>query len=193
MGQFPGSVRFFVSLLFDPPALWAEGGSMKIPIAGMSNGEQELTFSAEAATIGLEEEFSTVRVSAIVEKQNEEIRLDATIATEKRCVCDRCLAEFRLSLSPVYTMHYVFSEAEASRFDPAEVVTLAPGTPSLDIADDVRQMVLMAVPLKLLCKETCLGLCPSCGRNLNEGSCQCRPETADSRWDALRDLGSGQD
>lgn len=161
---------------------------MKIPVAGLGEGVHEHRFDQPASSLGLGSEFSDVHVDARLEKRPDELYLEARIRTAAQFVCDRCLAEFTRGLEPGYSMHYLHSEAEAARFDPAEVQVLAPGTPSIDLTEDVRQTVLVAVPLKLLCKESCKGLCPTCGKNLNDGSCTCRPEPQDSRWDALKTL-----
>ncbi len=57
----------------------------------------------------------------------------------------------------------------------------------LDLAEVLRQDVLITIPLQALCQDGCRGLCPSCGQNLNQGSCTCQAET-DPRWAALADL-----
>jgi uncharacterized protein len=57
----------------------------------------------------------------------------------------------------------------------------------LDLSEVVRQNVLVALPMHVLCREGCLGLCPVCGQNWNQGSCSCTPEP-DPRWTALQDL-----
>lgn len=54
----------------------------------------------------------------------------------------------------------------------------------LDLTEVLRQDVLIAMPLHVLCKEGCRGLCPTCGQNLNEGACGCEPEP-DPRWEKL--------
>ena len=51
-----------------------------------------------------------------------------------------------------------------------------------------RDAVAEAVPATLLCRADCAGLCPHCGTNLNEGSCDCEEDTSDPRWDALREV-----
>jgi len=56
----------------------------------------------------------------------------------------------------------------------------------LRLDEAVRQELEAAVPVQMLCREACAGLCPRCGQDLNEGSCQCEPEQ-DARWQALRD------
>jgi len=58
---------------------------------------------------------------------------------------------------------------------------------TVDLEPLVRDVVLLELPLAPLCAETCLGLCPQCGTNWNEGPCQCRP-AADPRWSVLDEL-----
>lgn len=47
-------------------------------------------------------------------------------------------------------------------------------TKLIDISKDIREEILLSYPLKPLCKEDCLGLCPKCGQNLNEKKCSCK-------------------
>jgi uncharacterized protein len=49
----------------------------------------------------------------------------------------------------------------------------------------IHENVVVNIPIRILCSEDCLGLCPTCGTNLNRGECSCRP-AADPRWDTLR-------
>ncbi|HSH62196.1 MAG TPA: DUF177 domain-containing protein [Acidimicrobiales bacterium] len=59
----------------------------------------------------------------------------------------------------------------------------------LDLEPLARDAVLLELPLAPLCSEGCLGLCPSCGADLNEGLCGCQAEVGDPRWAALDALG----
>ena len=58
----------------------------------------------------------------------------------------------------------------------------------IELADVLREQVLLAVPIKTVCREECKGLCPHCGKNWNTGKCQCEEVAGDPRWDALKDL-----
>ena len=59
----------------------------------------------------------------------------------------------------------------------------------LDLSEAVRQHILLELPMQSICSETCKGLCPECGANLNEeGACRCEPEVADERLTPLRAL-----
>ena len=57
----------------------------------------------------------------------------------------------------------------------------------VDLTEAVRQTVLIALPMVTICQEDCKGLCSQCGKDLNQGPCDCQPET-DVRWIALEQL-----
>jgi uncharacterized protein len=159
--------------------------SMKIQVGGLSEGIHEFQFSAEGSVLDLEF-ASLVSVHVSLEKAGSQIFLTGTVQTEGTFTCDRCLASFTRPLSSTYRMYYLFDSAEAGRFDPAEVQVISTSLSIIDITDDVRQTLLLAVPLKLVCSETCKGLCPTCGTNWNLEVCDCHEEVADPRWEELK-------
>ena len=57
-----------------------------------------------------------------------------------------------------------------------------------DLAPFFREEIALAVPVQILCKEDCRGLCPSCGANLNLAPCNCVQKTGDPRLAVLRQL-----
>ncbi|HYU46996.1 MAG TPA: DUF177 domain-containing protein, partial [Terriglobales bacterium] len=59
---------------------------------------------------------------------------------------------------------------------------------SLLLEDALREQVLLALPLKMVCREDCKGLCPHCGKNLNESQCSCAERLDDPRWAALKEI-----
>ncbi|MPN53394.1 hypothetical protein SDC9_201058 [bioreactor metagenome] len=65
-----------------------------------------------------------------------------------------------------------------------------PEEDEMDIGEDVRAEMLVELPMNLLCSEDCRGLCPNCGVNLNQKTCNCNGggENSDDRWGALNDL-----
>jgi uncharacterized protein len=58
----------------------------------------------------------------------------------------------------------------------------------IDIGDILYQYACMSVPMKLVCKEDCAGICPTCGKNLNKGKCRCSQQIVDKRWAKLAAL-----
>ncbi|MBO2519426.1 YceD family protein [Limnochorda sp.] len=63
----------------------------------------------------------------------------------------------------------------------------------IDLGPLIREQLMMAVPMKGLCREECRGLCPICGQDLNQGTCQCQVEETDPRLAVLRDLLEGME
>lgn len=57
-----------------------------------------------------------------------------------------------------------------------------------DLSEFIRQAVLVEVPIRPLCDEACKGLCPTCGRNMNEGPCDCPVNIEASPFAVLADL-----
>jgi uncharacterized protein len=58
----------------------------------------------------------------------------------------------------------------------------------LDLSEAIRQYALVNTPMKPLCKKECAGICPTCGKNLNEGKCDCPKDNIDPRWSKLAEL-----
>ena len=166
---------------------------MKIQVGGLSEGVHEFSFRVAPAELGLPVEFHDgVDVRATLEKTSRQLFLRASVSAAADVDCDRCVKAMRETLDTTYQMHYVAEETEAERLDPSEVQVMPPGQTVIDLGDDVRQTVLLAFPLKHVCREDCRGLCPQCGTNLNEGSCDCRESRVDGRWDKLKELQNNQ-
>ncbi|CAG1772689.1 hypothetical protein BAC2_02872 [uncultured bacterium] len=160
---------------------------MKIQVGSLSEGAHEYRFRTDAGEIVLGEEFSgEVTVEAVIDKTGHRLALKARISAGGSFICDRCTAPFTVRLTPEYRMVYVSNETDAESLDPSEVQVLPIGLPVIDLTDDVRQTILLSVPLKLLCRQDCRGLCPDCGIDLNTGTCDCTSESADTRWEQLR-------
>ena len=99
--------------------------------------------------------------------------------------CQRCLEEARVSLdagSREYHAHHPDPETEDEVTSPYLEGDL------LDVDHWAQDALVLAMPAKVLCRDDCAGLCPSCGQNLNDGSCTCTVEVHDERWAKLKDL-----
>ncbi len=102
--------------------------------------------------------------------------------------CDRCLAVADKSFRQDF-VHTLALSAENEDTD--DIIIVAGYT--LDLFSLVRDDILLEMPIKHLCSEGCLGLCPRCGQNLNEGSCGCKKEAVDPRMAALDELLQDED
>lgn len=97
--------------------------------------------------------------------------------------CDRCLKETEKSVCRVF-VHTLALSAEHEDSDDIIVVTDG----ALDLFSLVRDDILLELPVRHLCSENCLGLCPQCGQNLNEGRCDCKTQAVDPRMAILDEL-----
>lgn len=118
--------------------------------------------------------------------------LEARISYDQTVACDRCLvpivqaieSDVRLTLvvgSPAWVEEEIELTAE-------DLETLYVTEEELDTQEIVREQVQLNIPMRTLCKEECKGLCPSCGVNRNQESCECEQGPSDPRWEVLRGL-----
>ena len=98
--------------------------------------------------------------------------------------CRRCLKDVEVTVAE--DAHFIFSSEGEDAADDPDVYPFDPLAPTLDLRPAVRETWLLAVPGFALCREDCKGLCPNCGIDWNEGTCECVPATTESRWEALR-------
>jgi uncharacterized protein len=105
------------------------------------------------------------------------------MAGEVGTECRRCLAPARAQVDE--ELHLLFADASDEESDDSDVYMLEPRATTVDLRPAVREQWLLAVPGFALCREDCKGLCPTCGKDLNLGPCECKPVT-DPRWAALR-------
>ncbi len=164
--------------------------TFRIKISKLSEGEHRYPFEADAADLGLNEEFhGKVSAEAILQKSPRQVFLRVVAEANATFQCDRCLDSFEKHLKTGYEILYITeNQPDGEPDDRTEVQVISPDTNYLDLDDDVRQYLVLSVPQKLLCSNECQGLCPTCGKNKNHEPCVCPTESLDSRWDALKAL-----
>ncbi|RJQ21499.1 MAG: DUF177 domain-containing protein [Nitrospiraceae bacterium] len=131
-------------------------------------------------------------VSARIFRFGKRVLIEGTIGIGATLQCSRCLKEFALQLKFDFREEYLPAE-DSGREDERELAAedLDLGYFSddeLNIDEIVREQILLAVPIKPLCAETCKGLCRTCGKDLNEGGCECKHEETDPRLAPLRKI-----
>jgi uncharacterized metal-binding protein YceD (DUF177 family) len=102
--------------------------------------------------------------------------------------CRRCLEPVTVEVDEELGRLYR-SGAEEVEEESEDVLPL-PERSELDLSEPVREQVLLAVPRYAYCRKECKGLCPRCGANLNETTCECTVDEEDERWAPLRQLKS---
>lgn len=98
--------------------------------------------------------------------------------------CRRCLKPVETPFEGELTLVFVSdgSDEDGSGYPFDE------GSSELDLSEAVREEIVLAVNPYVVCTPECRGLCPQCGVDLNESSCDCTVDDVDPRWAALRDL-----
>ena len=167
---------------------------MKIPISKLSLGFHELDFEDSLESFGLSNEqvFSKPVTGHVkVDRGASHIYIQAAVKTQGQFSCDRCLREFDQEISGETRLYYeVVSTGERTGFneDEAEVRTYRSGDAFIDITPDVRETLVLSLPMKMVCSPDCKGICPGCGEDLHESACHCGEKPVDPRWDALKQL-----
>jgi uncharacterized protein len=120
------------------------------------------------------------------------ILVKCLLNTEVKLSCNRCLGKFLQPLKIRFEEEFfptldILSGAALPQPEESSAFTIDEHH-ILDLTEAVRQYALLAIPMKALCKKDCAGLCPTCGKNLNEGRCDCPGQGADPRWSKLAEL-----
>src|SRR5512146_1426571 len=137
------------------------------------------------------------RASLIEERRGhkkvlDDIHVKGELATRLELACARCLEPVERDVTRSFDLLYRprgsdAGHEELSVTDAEADIGYYTGD-GLLLEDVLREQVLLAVPLKVVCREECKGLCPRCGQNLNQGACACPEPTEEVRWAALKDL-----
>ena len=121
--------------------------------------------------------------------ENDVLILELDVNAEIVCECARCLKPANLEISDklmyLYYSHSAEGLDELDDYMPVEVNNFGH---VLDIMPQIEESIYTLLPAKVLCREDCKGLCPFCGKDLNEGTCSCRDENIDPRLEALKNF-----
>lgn len=133
--------------------------------------EVALTLDAEAlASLGAQAPFAgPVALKAEFSVGGKDLLLLGTATGRFSGDCARCLEPVTEAFQSALERTYELAQQE------------------IDISEEVRESVLLALPERMLCRPDCKGLCPQCGKNLNEGRCACTPEVP-TAFSKLKDL-----
>ena len=122
----------------------------------------------------------------------KDIRLTGDLATSLELPCARCLDPVVQAVARSFDLLYRPQGIDAGHEELS--VTAAEAEigyyhgDGLQLEDVLREQVLLSVPLKVVCREGCQGLCPVCGKNRNTEPCSCVQPVEDPRWAALKDI-----
>jgi DUF177 domain-containing protein len=196
-------------IYFQPP-VWAfrvraeAGAAMLIRVRELELRKLEFDENYQPGAIEFGPDFRQVgplhsdgRAELIVEHRGhhqdvEDIRLVGKVEGQLEFSCARCLdpviQDVDKSFDLIYRPLGVDRRADEVAISEAETEIGYYQGEGLLLEDALREQVLLATPVRALCREDCKGLCPQCGRNLNVEQCHCEQHLSDPRWDALSEI-----
>jgi DUF177 domain-containing protein len=126
-----------------------------------------------------------LEVTATAELLAGQIRITGELETKIELVCARCLEPVIEDVNPAFDLIYrpvpkVLKPKEDRLKDDDTEIGFFEGE-GLFLADVLKEQVLLALPLKVICRGDCRGLCPNCGANLNHEECRCETHATDPR------------
>jgi uncharacterized protein len=129
---------------------------------------------------------SNIKGTVVLTRTNRGILVQGKLQTNVIAECSRCLNKYECPLTinieeeyfPVIDINSgtaleIPDEPDTFRIDEHHI---------LDLKEVIRQNALLAIPMKPLCRESCPGICPICGKDLTKGKCQCSNNKIDPRW-----------
>ena len=154
---------------------------MQIDLRELADGQSHLTYEIQAPSVGLTPADLTVEgpltLRLSLDRRGDEIWIRGKVQLVAHEECSRCLVEFseRLELEfEVFCAKVRNPNVASSRAADEEDGGLHFHDGRVLIIDEeIREAVILGIPMKPLCKESCAGLCPRCGEDRNQGPCRC--------------------
>ncbi len=133
-----------------------------------------------------------VRVHASL--AGETIMIDGTASFKVCMQCGRCLEPFDMNMKTDFSstampeIPSVIDPEAANDIELAadDIDVIAYMGDRIDLSDEIAQQIIMALPIKPLCRDACKGLCSRCGEDLNQTSCRCRAKDNNSPFAVLK-------
>ncbi|HKW87785.1 MAG TPA: DUF177 domain-containing protein [Candidatus Acidoferrales bacterium] len=131
-------------------------------------------------------------VRATAELVDNQIRIYGTLHTRLELVCARCLETVVEEVSRNFDLFYKpmtsIARDEEIRLKSDDTEMAFFEGDGLFLADVLAEQVNLSLPMKVICRSDCRGLCPHCGANLNQEQCRCESHAADPRLAPLARL-----
>jgi uncharacterized protein len=135
------------------------------------------------------EQVCPLQVEAVAELEGSEIRIRGHLGTRLRAPCDRCLGPVDISVERDFDLFYRSLKTIAREEEietPADELEVGfYSGDGIALADVVTEQVILALPMKVVCRPECLGLCPTCGADRNREACGCAEPREDSPFASL--------
>ena len=126
-----------------------------------------------------------VGIQLLAERRGYDVRVRGTLKVGVELPCSRCLEPVAVSIASDFDQIY---ESNAGHSLTGEIALQEKDTDigffsgdTIEINDIIREQILLALPMKPICREGCRGLCPHCGKNMNTEACDCETLFSDPR------------
>jgi uncharacterized protein len=125
-----------------------------------------------------------------LERAGREILVRGRVRTTIKTECARCLEEFDLPSSEEILVVFMPHQPGSGKEDvePEDLHQEYFDGETIDVGPIIEEQLVLSLPIKPLCLEECRGLCPVCGQNLNQDTCQCQPQTGHPGLAALQGI-----
>jgi uncharacterized protein len=137
-------------------------------------------------------EFRQVRpleIKVVAELVANEIHLKGHLKTTLEASCDRCLGRVEMPVNRDLDLFYrpmsTIAREEEVEISPGELDIGFYSGEGIELEDVLSEQVILSVPMKLICRPECQGLCPTCGANRNIQDCHCPATAVDSSFSSL--------
>lgn len=138
----------------------------------------------------------SIRIAGTAHRIQDLFKVTGTVRTGIRLSCSRCLNDVEASLSEKFSLTF---SREVPQADPVaepsekeltvdEFGLIYFSGEQIDLHESIQEQIVMMLPQRPLCSESCKGLCPHCGADLNRGECGCRQPVLDDRLAILKNL-----
>ncbi len=146
------------------------------------------TFDAQGQMPGLDGPLSA-RVS--IARAGSRFILEGSFSGRLIMTCDRCLEPYGHDIKSDFkvfvTRHFHLNPGD-EELDAEDLEDHFVAEDEIDLAEAIREQVFLTLPMKSLCSENCLGLCPACGVNLNHERCGCAGNSEDKGFSVIKNL-----
>jgi uncharacterized protein len=167
---------------------------MIIDLASVHGNPKKIEAAFAAHEIELDEGVSLVDQTALtgeIWREGKRTELNGLIRADVSLECTRCLEPVAKHFD--IRFRAVFVEPAGAMRTEVEIAADALDESivedgRIDLADVVREQVLLAVPEQIFCRQECHGICVKCGSNLNLIDCKCADDEIDPRWATLKNL-----
>jgi len=146
----------------------------------------KMSFYIEEPQQKLAEDLVVEFVRGTVEftRTNRGVLAEGELHSQVQLECARCLETFAQPIDFHLETQFDSSPTKLQK-EPAYLIGVKG---ILDLSEALREQILLNLPMRPLCRPDCQGLCVECGKNLNEGPCDCARETIDPRLKGLKEL-----